>query len=161
MATKLLGIYLNDHLAGATMGLELVRRARASNEGTPLGEFLESLTAEIEADQATLERLMDQLGVRADRLKTAGAWAAEKVGRLKPNGQLTGYSPLSRLIELEGLYLGITGKREMWLAFERTLGASVPGFDFGELAARAARQAAAVEDHRLEAAGEALGTATG
>lgn len=35
---------------------------------------------------------------------------AEKLGRLKPNGQLHGYSPLSRVIELEGLYLGISGK---------------------------------------------------
>ena len=46
--------------------------------------------------------------------KSAGAWTAEKFGRLKPNGQLTGYSPLSRLVELEGLKLGITGKLGLW-----------------------------------------------
>jgi hypothetical protein len=38
---KLLGIYLNDHLAGATIGLELSRRARGSNEGNEYGEVLE------------------------------------------------------------------------------------------------------------------------
>jgi hypothetical protein len=31
MDRKLLGIYLNDHLAGSTIGLELSRRARGSN----------------------------------------------------------------------------------------------------------------------------------
>ena len=35
MSKKLLSIYLNDHLAGATGGLELARRARGANEGTP------------------------------------------------------------------------------------------------------------------------------
>jgi len=31
----MLGIYLNDHLAGATAGVELARRLRASNEDDP------------------------------------------------------------------------------------------------------------------------------
>jgi hypothetical protein len=150
---KLLSIYLNDHLAGSTIGVELARRARASNKGTPLGDYLERLTSEIESDRKTLERLIAELGIRRDRLKVFGAWAAEKLGRLKLNGQLTGYSPLSRLLELESLYLGITGKRELWRALLRTLGNDVPGFDFEELGRRAEHQAAEVEEHRLEAAG--------
>jgi hypothetical protein len=153
---RLLSIYLNDHLAGATLGVDLVRRARASNEGTPLGDHLERLALEIEADRETLQRLMSELGVHRDRLKASGAWAAEKVGRLKLNGRLTGYSPLSRLVELEGLHLGITGKRDMWLALERTIGGEVPGFEFGELGRRAERQASDLESHRLEAAETAL-----
>ena len=92
MAEKLLSIYLNDHLAGSTLGVELSRRARSANEGTPLGEWLAELTREIEEDRATLERLMDTLGVRRDHLKNKGAWIAEKAGRLKLNGQITGYS---------------------------------------------------------------------
>ena len=39
-----------------------------------------------------------------------GAWTAEELERLKLNGQLAGYSPLSRLVELEGLAVGIEGK---------------------------------------------------
>jgi hypothetical protein len=149
---KLLSIYLNDHLAGATFGVELAKRSRASNEGTPLGDFLDRLLREIETDRETLERLMRELGIRPDRVKTYGAWAAEKLGRLKLNGQLRGYSPLSRLVELEGLYLGITGKHEMWIILQRTLANEVPGFEFGELRRRAERQAAEVEEHRVEAA---------
>ena len=157
-ADKLLSIYLNDHLAGATLGVELARRSRASNKGTPLGDYLESLASEIESDREILERLMARLAIRPDRLKAFGAWAAEKLGRLKLNGQLTGYSPLSRVLELESLYLGITGKREMWRALQRSLGNDIPGFDFEALARRAERQAAEVEEHRLEVAEAALVT---
>jgi hypothetical protein len=154
---KLLSIYLNDHWAGSALGIELARRTCARNEGTPLGGYLERLTSEIQSDRETLERLMDKLGIRRNRLKAFGAWTAEKLGRVKLNGQLTGYSPLSRLLELESLYLGITGKRELWRALRRTLGADVPGFDFEELERRAERQAADVEEHRLEAARSAFG----
>jgi hypothetical protein len=159
-ADGLLAIYLNDHLAGATFGVELARRTCARNRGTPLGDYLERLTSEIEADRETLERLMADLEIQRDRLKVPGAWAMEKLGRLKLNGRLTGYSPLSRLLELETLHLGITGKRELWRALERALGNDVPGFEFEELARRAERQAAEVEEHRLAAA-SALSTATG
>ena len=153
---KLLAIYLNDHLAGSTVGIKLARRACASNQGTPLGEYLERLASEIESDRQTLERLMAELGIRPNRLKTIGAWAAEKLGRLKLNGQLTGYSPLSRFLELESLYLGITGKRELWRALQRTFESGLPGFDFEGLGRRAERQAAEVEEHRLVAARSAL-----
>jgi hypothetical protein len=151
-----LSIYLNDHLAGSTIGVELVKRSRASNQGTPLGDFLDRLTREIEEDRETLKSLMGELGVRPDPLKAYGAWAAEKLGRLKLNGQLTGYSPLSRLVELEGLELGIAGKRAMWTALEHVIGADVPGLDFDELRRRAERQATEVGEHRLEAAKAAL-----
>ena len=50
---KLLSIYLNDHLAGATLGIELVKRSRASNKGTPLGDFLDRLLREIETDRGS------------------------------------------------------------------------------------------------------------
>jgi len=156
---KRLSIYLNDHLAGSTVGVELARRTRASNEGTPLGDYLKRLTSEIQADRQTLQRLIAELGVRRDRFKALGAWVAEKLARLKLNGQLRGYSPLSRFLELESLYLGITGKRELWRALQHTFGNDVPGFDFEQLGHRAERQAAEVEEHRLGVAEAALVTA--
>lgn len=158
-AQKRLSIYLNDHLAGSTVGVELVQRIAASNRGTPLGDVLERLVEEIKEDRGTLERLMDQVGAGRDRLKVSGAWAVEKVGRLKLNGQLLGYSPLSRLEELESLKLGVTGKRDMWKTLSRTL-SDVPGFDFAALAARADRQLRRIEPHRLRAAEEALSTSS-
>ena len=60
--SDLLAIYLNDHLAGSTVGVELARRARGSNDGTELGEFLATLAAEIEEDRDTLGEVMGSVG---------------------------------------------------------------------------------------------------
>ena len=133
MDRKLLGIYLNDHLAGATLGVELARRVRRANEGTGYGEFLDRLCAEIEEDRAELEALMKRLGVGRDRIKVGAAWAAEKAGRLKLNGQLHGYAPLSRVEELEALMLGVEGKLALWRGL-RELDAAERGIDDNALA---------------------------
>jgi hypothetical protein len=148
----MLSIYLNDHHAGSTLGVELARRLRSSNEDDPaLGPTLVELCGDIEADRATLERLMDRLGVTRDPVKPALAWAAEKLGRLKLNGQLSGYSPLSRLVELELLRIGVTGKLQMWQALAHTLG-RVDEFDFEQLAERAERQRERLDELHLAAA---------
>jgi hypothetical protein len=154
---RLLGTYLNDHLAGATVGVELARRARDQNEGTPLGRFLADLAAEIEEDRETLERVMERLDVGRDRLKQAFGWAGEKVGRLKPNNRLFGYSPLSRVIELEALSLGIEGKRGLWQALRATNEPRLAEFDFDALIERAAAQRSSLEEQRLAAAQTAFG----
>jgi hypothetical protein len=114
MHRKFLRIYLQDHLAGSTGGLELARRVRGANKGTPYGEALAKLADDIEADRRSLESIMEDLGFGADRAKNLGFWAAEKAGRLKLNGQLTGYSPLSRVVEIEGLLTGVNGKLSLW-----------------------------------------------
>ena len=159
LPNRFLAIHLNDHLAGSAVGVELARRLRSSNEDDlEMGPPLAAVCAEIEADRETLEALMERLGVRRDPLKPALAWTGEKLGRLKLNGQLRGYSPLSRLVELEGLTLGITGKLQLWRALERSLD-SVDGFDFEQLAERAASQRERVEGLRLKAAARAFGAA--
>jgi hypothetical protein len=147
---RLLGIYLNDHLASSTVGVELARRMRSSNEGdAELAGPLAALCTEIEADQETLERLMDELGVGRSKAKTMGAYVGEKLGRLKLNGQLTGYSPLSRVLELEVLSAGVGGKLRLWRGLGVTVGATVEGFDFDALASRAEGQLTRLADlHR-------------
>src|SRR5215203_957460 len=107
---RFLEIYLADHLAAAAAGLALVRRAARSNTGTRTGDTLRRLTFEIDEDRHTLRRLVTDLGFTGSKPKEVVAWAAEKMGRLKRNGQLRGYSPLSRVLELEALSVGIAGK---------------------------------------------------
>ena len=156
MNLKYLAVYLNDHLAGATVGSELSKRAASSNEGTEYGAFLSELHHEIAEDRASLERLMERLEVKKDRVKTTGAFIGEKVGRLKPNAHLTSYSPLSRVVELEGLALGITGKLALWrslIEVEDTDERLDPE-ELRTLAARAEEQQRAVEEHRRRAAAE-------
>jgi hypothetical protein len=156
-ASKYLATYLNDHLAGATGGLALARRAASENEGSELGDFLTELTGELDADREALRAIMAALGVRTDPVKIVAARVFERIGRLKPNAQLRGYSPLSPLVELEVLRLGIHGKLALWRALAEI--ADAPPLDsehLSELAARAERQAADVEARRLEVARSAL-----
>ena len=157
-ASKYLSTYLNDHLAGATAGTELARRAASENEGTPLGEFLSELAEEIAEDRATLLELMETLDVGVDRKKVVAGWAAEKAGRLKPNAQLHGYSPLSPLIELEGLSLGIEGKRLLWRSLQAIADEhGLPAERLAELAKRARSQRDRVDRQRAKLVSRALG----
>jgi hypothetical protein len=150
---ELLPIYLNDHLALATAGRDLARRAAGSNDGAELGDFLADLAAQIEADRAQLLDVMTELEIGEDSLKVGAVWLAEKLGRLKLNGRLLDYSPLSRVIELEGLASGVRGKAALW----RALAAAVPAeprlasFDFAHLTARAEEQLEAIDAQHARA----------
>jgi hypothetical protein len=158
MNEKYLRIYLQDHLAGSTAGLELARRARGANEGSEYGPPLAQIADEIEADRRHLQGIMEDLGFGGDTLKNIAAWGFEKVGRLKLNGQLTGYSPLSRVVELEGLLTGITGKWGLWVALLE-LAPAEPRLDAAlleRLRDRAEAQRATVEELREKAAREAF-----
>src|SRR5215203_271323 len=158
---RYLGIYLNDHLAGATLGVELARRLRSSNRGDPeMGEPLARICSEIEEDRETLVRLMERLEVDRSPVKPALARVAERLGRFKLNGQLRGYSPLSRVLELEFLSGLIGGKIQLWNALEQSYGESLDGFDFHALAERADRQGQQVEDLHLAAAQRTLPAAS-
>ncbi len=155
---KLLSIYLNDHLAGAAVGVELAKRTLRSNRGNDLGAYLESLVPELMEDRRTLLTVMQQVGVRPSRVKPALALVAERLGRLKLNGQVTGYSPLSRVLELEGLTMGIQGKLSLWRNLGDATGVAerLQGIALEELISRAERQQAGLEPHRVEAARHAL-----
>jgi hypothetical protein len=155
---KLLRIYLQDHHAGATTGLELARRIRGSNKGNEYGAVMAPIVDEIAADRKALESVMDDLGFGADMVKDLGAWALEKAGRLKLNGQITGYSPLSRVVELEGLMTGITGKIGLWAALLQ-IAPDEPRLDAARLERlreRGESQRATVEELRERAAREAF-----
>ena len=80
------------------------------------------------------------------------AWAAEKVGRLKLNGQLTQRSPLTPLVELEGMAAGVAGKLRLWQALGEVVDDESLRARFDALAARAERQLADLEPRRLAAA---------
>jgi hypothetical protein len=150
---ELLPIYLNDHLAASTAGLELARRTANSNQGNEFGEFLRDLAAQIEADRAQLEDVMARLDVKPDVIKVNAAWLLEKAGRLKLNGRLLEYSPLSRIVELEGLIAGVNGKLAMWrgLAIAAADEPRIADIDFAHLIARAEEQLAGLWTHHAPA----------
>jgi len=152
----MLRTYLQDHHAGATAGLELARRAAGSNEDSDYGHELRELAADIAADREALERVMERLGVKPSRVKDGAFWTAEKLGRLKPNNSLLSYSPLSRVVELEGLVIGVTGKLALWESLREAVGERIDGVEFAALSERAADQRSRLEALRRRAAAEAL-----
>jgi hypothetical protein len=156
---KLLKIYLSDHLAGATAGYELAKRSLTKNGDNDLGSYLRKLVKELEADKISLEQVIARVGGSKSRVKLTAAWTAEKIGRLKLNGSIASYSDLSRLLEVEGLCLGVEGKLSLWRALKQTASSNslLNGFDFDRLIERATAQRHELEGHRLRAAAQAFG----
>lgn len=113
-ATDHLETYLQDHRAGAESGVDLARRMHKENAGTAYEEFLDRIADEIDEDVVILEQIMERFGVDRSMFKTAGAKIGEKIGRLKTNNELLGYSPLSRVLEFEMLRSGVQGKLGLW-----------------------------------------------
>lgn len=151
---KLLRIYLNDHLATAIAGRELAARARSSNQGSDFGPFLGRVQAELDDHCAQLDTVMQRLGARRDPVKPALGWLAEKVGRLKLNGRIRGYSPLSRVLELEGLAMASAGLASLWTSLAAVAGddARLGVVDLDALATRAEELRVEIDDARLRAA---------
>jgi hypothetical protein len=155
---KLLEIYLQDHYAGSTGGVELAKRTAKENTGTDFSGPLTRIAGEIREDRDTLRRIMDRLGVSPAPVKAGLAWAAEKAGRVKPNGQLRGYSPLGRLVEVEALITGVTGKLSLWRALQQVVDGE-PRLDrrqLEDLERRADDQLARLHELRDRAAATAL-----
>jgi hypothetical protein len=149
-----IGIYLNDHLAGATLGTELARRIAGSTQDREEQATLRTLAADVAQDRATLLDIMATLGIAVRSYKVCAAWIGEKAGRLKFNGRLFTRSPLSRLEELEMLRLGVEGKAAGWRtlrALAETDGRLDPA-RLDDLITRAGRQVSLLEDLRVRAA---------
>ncbi|MEU6406573.1 hypothetical protein [Streptomyces sp. NPDC046985] len=158
-ARSLLGIYLNDHLAGATVGSERSRQLAAACRGSDLGAASAGLAGAIAEDRRTLVAIMRRLDQPIRRYKVIAGLLGERVGRLKANGSLVRRSPLSTLLELELLQIGVRGKQCLWEVLrsladrERRLDAA----ELDELLERAQAQLRTVEELRERQAARTFG----
>ncbi|GAB2868927.1 hypothetical protein GCM10027074_40710 [Streptomyces deserti] len=146
----LLGIYLNDHMAGATAGTERARHMVRSYRSSDLAAAMEPIATEIAEDRATLIHIMKRLDIPLRQYKVYAGRLAERVGRLKSNGRLVRRSPLSPLVELEALRLGVEGKAALWQTLRR-LADSDDRLDprlLEDLLERARRQQSTLEELR-------------
>ncbi|MEV4946726.1 hypothetical protein [Streptomyces sp. NPDC053755] len=154
----LLGVYLNDHLAGASAGAQLVRRMTRAHHGRAFEPQLAELTEEVREDLRSLRRFMDVLGVRRLRSRTAAGWLAERLGRLKFNGRVLSRSPLSDVLELEAMRLAVEAKADCWRSL-RGLARADARLDpdrLDKLIQRARRQSQSLEAMRTTAATHVL-----
>ncbi len=150
-----LSTYLNDHLAGSALAIDLIERMRSNNEGTEFGRFLAGLQADIEEDRTALQQVMNAVGATPSRIKQAGGRMLETLSRVKFDNRLTGSGDLSRLMETEALSLGIEGKLAGWRALKHVPESDL-GVDLGALIERARDQRDRLEPFRIDAAKRAL-----
>ena len=157
MSRDALKTYLNDHLAGSVMAIEVAERTIRENDGGPVAARLSPLLEQIREDQTVLKGVIQRLGTGESSLKKAGAWLAEKAGRLKLGGT-DEPGELSRLEVLELLTTGVHGKRALWRALRvvAVRHEELRGLDLDLLERRAVEQHDELEAMRLEAAKAAL-----
>lgn len=156
MAYQGLEVYLTDHLAGATAGVNLAQMAAQEHRADEHGAFFGEIASEIKADFQTLQRLVDELGVEKSATKTAAAEIGSKM--MAPKFVGGDDDELNAFITLETLSMGVEGKVCMWKALKTVAGAypTLEGFDLDELIARGESQRERIEATRLEIAPQAL-----
>jgi hypothetical protein len=153
---KDLDSYLNDHLVGSISALELIAHWVEVHEGEPLGSFFVETGREIKADQETLRKIMRTLGVEESKMRQAGAWVAEKIGRARLT--IAGDEPasLGLVLTLEGLIMGVTGKKLLWRALATAKLSRLNSYNFEQLQRRAEQQVERIEAERISAIRQAF-----
>jgi hypothetical protein len=153
-ARALLGAYVNDHLGGSALGLELLRHLVRSNPGTELSRDLQPLVGQLVEERRLLHGLLERLGVRADPLREGAGWVGEKLARVRFHKRVTRSPDLSRLLELDAMCAGVEGKRLLWVGLAAVQDAhpELGALPLADLEARAGRQREVLERHRLAAA---------
>jgi hypothetical protein len=158
MGNEHIATYLNDHLAGSVIALELLDHLIATYSEADLTAFFRQLRADIAADRDELQGLMKHLDIGESRTRKASAWLAEKMTELKLRLDDPKAGALRLFESLEALSLGIEGKRSLWIALtaaaEKTPLLRI--LDYERLKRRAQEQRDGVEKLRIETASEAL-----
>jgi hypothetical protein len=157
--TELLGIYVNDHLAAATGGIELVGRMIGVHRGSRWEPPLQQLLTELRDEKSSLLDVARALGVPVRQYKQLGVWVAEKVSRAKFNGRLLSRSPLSDLVEFEFLASAVRGKRSGFetLRIAAEVDDRLPEAELDRLIDQAHRQYEWLTDARRDVAAAVFG----
>lgn len=158
MAYESIEVYLNDHLAGATAGVNLVEQAVDRHRADDMNDFFGQLASDIRADYATLETLIEDMGVDKSASKAALAEVGSKLAAPKFNAEGAGNEYLGDFVTLETLSIGVEGKRCMWVALQTVADAypELQALDLDALEARAQDQRERLEGKRNEFAPLAL-----
>jgi hypothetical protein len=158
MANQQIATYLNDHLAGSVVGLELLEHLKTTHAGTPLEAFFGELYDDVAQDRQELETIMSRLQIAQSPVRKAAAWVAEKFSELKLVVEDPAGGAFRLLEAVEALSLGIEGKKILW----RALAATAEGADwlqiadYDKLVKRAEEQRQRVEEVRVQAAKSAF-----
>ena len=146
-ANERLAIYLNDHLAGSVIALEMLDDLDDDPE-------IAALRREILADREVLERILARTGAEISQPRQAAAWLTEKLGDVKLYLDDPDQGALRRLEMLETIALGIFGKESLWASLQEAAKGNplLQSEDYTDLRRRAQQQRERIEPLRLAAA---------
>jgi len=144
-----LATYINDHLGGAQIALQVLESMRDQHDDQQFRDFADALLPEIQYDDQTLRTISETIGPGPSAAKQVGGWLLEKLARLKLGH--TGSTDLKMFESIELLVLGIHGKLCLWKALEvaSKQDSRLAAYDFKVLIDRARQQYDKVERHRL------------
>jgi hypothetical protein len=144
-------VYLREHLSGSDVAMRVVSRLGADLHGQDELLF-RRLAKEFEEDRAVVRSLLTQLGASQRSLKRVAGYASGSMLSMTAGGQP---GDLALLRTLEGLAIGVQGKRCLWRALQR-LGTAPPagGLSFTALESKAVRQWEAIERRRRDVTAE-------
>ena len=143
---KLFGLYLSDHLAGATAGQGRIERMAGAFTDTPFHAELGALASQIREEREYVRTLVRDLGVPRRTPRRAAAWVAERAGRLKLNRRVVSRSPMTLVLESELMRSAIMGKLGLWQTLHDLSGdLGLDGARFEGLATKAREQLATLD----------------
>ena len=158
MSATHLATYLNDHLAGSVVAVDILEQLEKSLAATDVGSQLAALRSDIEMDRAELRTLMSKLAISESWPRKLAAWSAAKITEIKLLLEAGTSGPLRLLELIEAVALGIDGKLALWQA-RAAAAENAPHLrvaDYKRLEQRAIEQRRRAEDIRLGFARAAL-----
>ncbi|SDK79266.1 hypothetical protein SAMN04487916_10387 [Arthrobacter sp. ov407] len=143
---KLFGLYLSDHLAGATAGQGRIERMARDFTDTPFHAELSALATQIREEREYVRGLVGDFGLPRRTPRRAAAWVAERAGRLKLNGRVVNRSPMTLVLESEVMRSAVMGKLGLWQTLQDLSGdLGLDGARFDGLATKAREQIATLD----------------
>lgn len=147
--------YLEDHVAGADVGLRIASRLEHDYPGTQVAVVMTRMSGDIRTERAIVVDALGRLDASPDPVRRA-------MGLVGSLGRLAGSLPFvpgpSLLEDLEALAVGVWGKRLLWGALGRVQESEggFDGIDLDALASAAEEQEKELLELRQEAIVEVL-----
>lgn len=151
-----LGAYLRDHLAGADAAIQVVGHLKDAQPVGSNGTLFGWLHEQFQRDRDVVIALLTDLRVSPRSVKRIAGQAA---GSMLKSAAVARPGELSLFRTLEGLSVGVQGKRCLWRAAQVLAPSLRPpgGRTFGELESNASDQWEAIERYRLALVAQTLG----
>ena len=142
-----LAAYLREHLTGSDAAIQVVGRLRLVHAGSQEGRLFASLYDEFREERDVVRGLLEQIDASPLSVKRLAGQASGAVLSLAAGGER---GDLSLFRTLEGLSVGVQGKRCMWRALQSLFGDQpIPSArSLAGLEAMAVRQWEAIEERR-------------